>query len=267
MDLTTFLTPSFGDLVVIYCQKFVLAAILMIAGYYGINFLCNVLGKIPRIAHLEATVRNYMMSATKILLWVVIAVIAIQILGVPMASIVTVLASCGLAIGLALQGALSNVAGGVLLMVMRPLKAGEYVSTNGVEGTVKEISLFSTTLVTVDNKRITIPNSQVMNSTLTNFSREELRRVDLPFGVAKTEDTDAICAMILEAAKTNDKVLTDPAPFARLTGGDEKQLTVTARLWVKSDDYWDVYLDLLQKITASLAAKGIKAPAMRVLNK
>ena len=267
MDLTTFLTPSFGDLIVLYCQKFVLAAVLLIAGYYGIRFITCAIGRIPKISALEDTVRNYMLSSLRIILWVLVGVIAIQILGVPMASIVTVLASCGLAIGLALQGALSNVAGGVLLMIMRPIKAGEYVSTNGVEGTVKEISLFSTTLVTVDNKRITIPNAQVMNSTLTNFSREELRRVDIDFGVAKTENTDEISALILEALKANAKVLTDPAPFARLTGGDEKQLTVTARAWVKSADYWDVYFDLFQNICAALAAKGVKAPAMRVLNK
>ena len=266
MDLTTFLTPSFGDLIVIYCQKFVLAAILSIAGYYGINFLTNAIVRIPRIAALEDTVRNYLMSALKVVLWVVVGVIAIQILGVPMASIVAVLASCGLAIGLALQGALSNVAGGVLLMVLRPLKAGEYVATNGVEGTVKEISLFSTTLVTVDNKRITIPNAQVMNSTLTNFSREELRRVDINFGVDKTENTDELCAVILDTVKANGKVLADPAPFARLTGADEKQLTLTARAWVKCTDYWDVYLDLFEAINAALAAKGVKAPAMRILS-
>lgn len=266
MDLTTFLTPSFGDLIVIYCQKFVFAAILLIAGYYGINFLTGALVRIPKVASLEVTVRNYLMSALKIVLWVLVGVVAIQILGVPMASIVTVLASCGLAIGLALQGALSNVAGGVLLMILRPLKAGEYVATNGVEGTVKEISLFSTTLVTVDNKRITIPNAQLMNSTLTNFSREELRRVDINFGVAKTENSDEICAVILETVKANAKVLTDPAPFARLTGADDKQLTISARVWVQCADYWDVYFDLFQAVNAALAAKGVKAPAIRILS-
>ena len=176
-----------------------------------------------------------------------------------------VLATCGVAIGMSLQGALSNVAGGIMLMIFRPFSVGDYVSAGGAEGVVKEISLFYTTITTVDNKVVTVPNGALMNSNVTNFSAEEQRRVDLTFACAKGEDVAAIQELILGVMKKNDLVLDDPAPFARLVGGTNESMEFTVLAWTDSAKYWDTYFALTQEITEALGAAGIKAPAVRVV--
>ncbi|MCI6529821.1 MAG: mechanosensitive ion channel [Mesosutterella sp.] len=258
-------SPRAVDLIVGYSEKIILAIVVLIVGKFIISAILNGIGRQRISRSLDSTARQYLMSFVQILLWVVLLIAVIQILGVPMASVITVLASCGLAIGLALQGALSNIAGGVMLMAFRPFNAGDYVAVAGSEGTVQSISLFYTTLVTVDNKRLVVPNSQIMNATITNFSSEKLRRVDLDFGVAKSEKPAEIQTIILDAIQGTKKVLSDPAPFARLSGGNDKQMTFTARAWCNSADYWDVYFDLNQNITEALGNKGIKAPAVRMI--
>lgn len=247
-----------------YSEKIILAIVVLIVGKFIISAILNGIGRLRISRSLDSTARQYLMSFVQILLWVVLLIAVIQILGVPMASVITVLASCGLAIDLALQGALSNIAGGVMLMVFRPFNAGDYVAVAGSEGT-RSISLFYTTLVTVGNKRLVVPNSQIMNATITNFSSEKLRRVDLDFGVAKSEKPAEIQTIILDAIQGTKKVLSDPAPFARLSGGNDKQMTFTARAWCNSADYWDVYFDLNQNITEALGNKGVKAPAVRMI--
>ncbi len=268
MNPDTLLSPKFMDLLVTYSEKIILAVIVLIVGKLIISAILGGLGRIKAGKNLDPAARQYLMSFVKIILWAVLLIAVIQILGVPMASVITVLASCGLAVGLALQGALSNIAGGVMLMVFRPFTVGDYVAVAGVEGTVQSITLFYTTLLTIDNKRQVIPNSQAMNATITNFTAEEFRRVDLDFGVAKSEKPAEIQEIMLQAILSTNKVVTDPAqfaPFARLNGGTDKQMTFTARAWCRSADYWDVYFDLNQNIAEALGAKGVKAPAVRVV--
>lgn len=247
----------FSELLVTYGEKIALAIICLIVGKIVINLIIGAVGRVKYFNNVDQTAKGYINSFLKIGLWVVLLIIVIQILGVPMASVITVLASAGLAIGLALQGALSNIAGGVMLMIFRPFSVGDYVQASGVEGTVRDITLFYTTLISPDNKRITIPNSQVMNTTVTNLSSEKLRRVDLDFSVAKDETPEKIQSLMLEAI--------DPAPFARLTGGNDKGMNFQARAWCKSSDYWDVYFDLTQNITEAMGENDVKAPAARVI--
>jgi small conductance mechanosensitive channel len=189
----------------------------------------------------------------------------INILGVPMAQVIAVLASAGVAVGLALQGALSNLAGGILLMIIRPFNVGDYVDAAGASGVVQSINLFYTVLLTVDNKRITVPNGSLMNANVVNYSTEALRRVDMTFGCAKGEAPAAIQDLMMEVVKANGKVLADPAPFARLSGGTNEAMEFTVRAWCKGEDYWDVYFDLTQAITEAMGAKGVQAPAVRVV--
>ena len=259
------LSSKIADICVVYGEKIALAIICLIVGKIVIGAIMGWLDRVRYFSKIDQTAKGYIFSFMRIGLWVVLLIAVIQILGVPMASVITVLASAGLAIGLALQGALSNIAGGVMLLFFRPFNVGDYVSAAGAEGTVKDITLFYTTIVTVDNKRITVPNSQVMNAVVTNFSSEELRRVDLNFGVAKSESPAEVQALMIDAIKTTPKVLLNPEPFARLIGGDEKQMTFQARAWCKSADYWDVYFDLTQRITEAMGAKGVKAPAARIV--
>ncbi|MDO5418047.1 MAG: mechanosensitive ion channel, partial [Lachnospiraceae bacterium] len=212
----------------------------------------------------EGTVRTFTLSFVKIGLYVLLVISIIGIMGVPMASVVAVLASAGVAVGLAIQGALSNLAGGIMLMIFKPFQLGDYVSAAGVEGVVKEVTLFYTVVLTLDNKRITVPNGSLMNANITNFSSEELRRVDLTFACAKSEAPSKIQDIMITVMKANPQVLADPEPFARISGGSNEAMEFTVRAWCRSGDYWDVYFDLTQRITESMAEHNVQAPAVRI---
>ena len=183
-----------------------------------------------------------------------------------MAQVIAVLASAGVAIGLALQGALSNLAGGILLMVIRPFNVGDYVDAAGASGVVQSINLFYTVLLTVDNKRITVPNGNLMNANVVDYSAEALRRVDLEFSCAKSEKPSEIQQILLDTVAKSTLALHDPAPFARICGGTNEAMLFTVRVWCKSEDYWDLFFELNQTIVEAFAEKGVQAPALRVVN-
>ncbi len=252
------------DLCVTVGGKIILALLIYFIGRFVIAKILKIVGGKPT-RKLDPTVRSFILNMVKAVLYVVLVISIISVLGVPMASVITVLATCGVAIGMSLQGALGNVAGGIMLMIFRPFNVGDYVSAGGAEGVVKEISLFYTTITTVDNKVITVPNGALMNANVTNFSKEETRRVDLSFACAKGEDVAAIQNIILDVMKKNDLVLDDPAPFARLSGGTNESMEFTVRAWVDSANYWDTYFALTQEITEALGAAGVKAPAARII--
>lgn len=244
--------------------KIILALIVLIVGNILIKSLLKLLKKSKMLDKVEGTVRTFLLSFVKILLYVILVISIIGIMGVPMASVVAVLASAGVAVGLALQGALSNLAGGIMLMIFKPFKLGDYVAAAGEEGSVKEVTLFYTVLQTPDNKRITVPNGSLMNANITDFSSEAFRRVDLTFSCAKSETPARVQDIMLSAMRAAEKVLPDPEPFARISGGSNEAMEFTARAWCKSEDYWDVYFDLTQKITEAMAENNVQAPAVRI---
>ena len=244
--------------------KIILALLVLIIGNILIKSILKMLAKNKIFEKAEGTVRTFMLSFVKIGLYIVLVISIIGIMGVPMASVVAVLASAGVAVGLALQGALSNLAGGIMLMIFKPFRLGDYVSAAGVEGVVKEVTLFYTVLLTVDNKRITVPNGSLMNANVTDFSSEEFRRVDLSFSCAKSEVPSKIQDIMMAVMTAQPQVLSEPAPFARISGGTNDAMDFTARAWCRSEDYWDVYFDLTQKITEAFAANDVQAPAVRI---
>jgi len=245
--------------------KIILALVVLIVGSAVIKKIVKLVAKSKGLGKVEGTVQTFVMSFVRIGLYVILVISIIGILGVPMASVVAVLASAGVAVGLALQGALSNLAGGIMLMIFRPFRQGDYIEAAGVDGVVQEVTLFYTVLLSLDNKRITVPNGSLMNANVVNYSSEALRRVDLTFGCAKSEAPAQIQDLMMEAVKANGKVLADPAPFARLSGGSNEAMEFTVRAWCKGEDYWDVYFDLTQAITEAMGAKGVQAPAVRVV--
>ena len=177
-----------------------------------------------------------------------------------MASLVALIASAGVAIGLALQGALSNLAGGIMIMILRPFHIGNFVEIDGVSGTVKDVGIFYTVINTGDNKVITIPNGNVMANSITNYSKNDTRRVDLVFGVAYGSDVERVKAILLEEADKHELALKDPAPFARLTEQADNSLDFTLRVWANAGDFWTVKLDLLESINKRLEEEGIEIP-------
>ena len=246
--------------------KVLLAIVVWFIGKFIMGKIMQLVGKIKVLDKIEPNTRTFVLSALKWLLYIILVVSIVAILGVPMASVITVLGTAGAAIALSLQGSLSNLAGGIMLVIFRPFKVGDFVEASGVTGTVKEITLFYTVLNTVDNCRINVPNGALMNANIVDYSAEATRRVDLSFASAKSEDPKKIQSLMLEVMEQNEKVLRDPAPFARLSGGTNEAMQFTARAWCKTEDYWDVYFDLTQAITEKLGENGVQAPAVRVIS-
>ena len=245
--------------------KILLSLIVFFLGKFFIKKALKLLKKSKLLSKADRTVQTFTLSFIKIGLYILLTISIIGIMGVPMASVVTVLASAGVAVGLALQGALSNLAGGIMLMIFKPFKQDDYISAAGVEGVVKGVTIFYTVIMTLDNKRITVPNGTLMNANVTNYSSEALRRVDLKFTCARSESPAKIQEMMLNVIKADDRVLSSPEPFARISGASSDSMEFTVRTWCKGEDYWDIYYDLTQKITETMAANNVQAPAVRVI--
>ncbi len=240
--------------------KLLAAVLVLIVGRILIKWIIKLLNKSRFAKKNDATVVRVVLNFASAGLYVLLFVTIIAILGVPMASMVAVIASAGVAIGLALQGALSNLAGGIMIMILRPFHIGDFVEMAGQSGTVKDVGVFYTVLNTGDNKVITIPNGTVMGAEIVNYSINPTRRVDLVFNVAYGTDVSRVRSILLDEAEKHDLTLTEPAPFARLTKQSESSLDFTLRVWVNASDYWTVNFDLLENINNRFAAEGIEIP-------
>lgn len=248
------------EFAVTYGGKLLIAIILLIVGFKIVNALMKKFGKSKAFGKLDASAGKFIQNALGITAKVIIAITALNIMGIPMTSMVAVIGSCGLAIGLALQGSLANIAGGVILLILKPFKIGDYVITSGIEGTIEDIGVFHTRLITLDNKRIVIPNSVISNATLTNVSALEERRVDLTFSAAYNADINTVEKILSETCKNHEKVLRDHDIFTRLSSHNDYALEYTVRVWCKTADYWDVYFDLIRDVKYAFDKNGIRIP-------
>lgn len=236
------------------------ALLTLLIGSYVIKLIVKFFPDGKRYENVDPTVRSFMRSFIRIGMWVILAVCVIAILGVPMASVVAAVASCGVAIGLAMQGSLSNFAGGIMLLIFRPFKLGDYIEANGHGGTVVELGIFYTVLCTGDNKTVTIPNGAMMNNPVVNFSTKDTRRVDMAFEISYDADADAACELAKNIASAHELVLKDKDVFSKVTLLGASAVTVTVRVWVKSGDYWTVNHDLIRQIRKAYVEAGIEIP-------
>ena len=243
-----------------FCIKLVFALIVLIGGLVLTRLLVKLLKKSHGINRLEKSALGFIISFTKISLNVLVIISAAMILGFPAASVVTVLASAGMAIGLAMQGALSNLAGGIMLVIFKPFKVGDYIKTNGNEGTVTDISVFYTTLTMLDNRCVTLPNGTLTNSVIENRTANDMRRIDLTFSVAYSSDIDKVRAVLLDAAKNDEKVLAEPEPIAVLEQQNKSSVDFTLRAWCKTDDYLDTYYRLNEQVKLNFDENKIEIP-------
>jgi small conductance mechanosensitive channel len=241
--------------------KIVVAIVIYIVGSFIIRKLIKGLGKMKSLKSIDQTAAGFIITFVKAALYVVLVVSIIAYLGVPMSSVIAAIASVGVAIGLALQGALSNIAGDIMLLIFRPFNVGDYIVAGGEEGTVRSISLVYTVLTTLDNRRISIPNGSLMNSNICNATVEELRRVDLNFDIAGSEPADKVENCMKDVIKKSQWALKDPAPQVLATAGVPGGLTYTVRVWVKTSDYWDEYGALMKEIPAALNKEGVARPS------
>ncbi len=215
---------------------------------------------------IDPTASNFIKNIVKTALYVVLAVMIVGILGVPMASVIAVVGSAGAAIALALQGSLANFASGIMILIMKPFKIGDYIDSASASGTVSDLGIFYTTLVTPDNKHISVPNSILTTSTVTNYSCESTRRLDLSFKVNYGSDIEAVKSTLIGIASKHGKVLTDPAPFVRISDINAPTVDIVVRVWCNSADYWDVSFDLKEQMKNAIDENGfaVRAPKMFV---
>lgn len=243
-----------------YLPTLLLAIVVYIVGCIINKIIMSILSKGLDRSRIDKTVHGFLKSFVKVVLLCVIIIIVLSILGIPMTSIIAVVGSAGIAIGLALQSSLANIAGGVIVLMGKNFRVGDYVSINGTEGTVREISIFSTNIVSVDNKSIYIPNGTVSNATIINFTREKTRRVDHVISISYNNDAKKAISVISEVIKNNTLILSDPEPFVRITAFSASSIDIVVRVWVNSADYWDVYFALLEDIKEAFDENDIVIP-------
>lgn len=236
------------------------AILVLVIGMLVTKFVLWVLNKGLSKTKLEITVTKFISQVAKILLYVLLITIILPIVGIPSTSIITVIGTAGVAIGLALQNSLSNVAGGFLLMVNKPFKVGDYIICNGVEGVVSQISIMYTRLDSATNQAIFVPNGAASNATVINNSGNNTRRVDLSFSISYEDDFDKAQKVILEVLKKNKKVLETPAPSVRMLEHGASAIVIAVRPWCNTADYWDVYFDTIEQIRAAFIANNISIP-------
>lgn len=240
--------------------KIIAAVLVLIIGHIIIKYVTKLISKNKLTAKVDITVRKFLDNFIKVALYCLLIISVIAIVGIPMASIVAVLGSAGLAIGLALQGALSNIAGGIMLIIFKPFSVGDYVDAAGCSGVVDSIGMFYTVIMTLDNKRVTIPNSNITGSNVTNYSCEDNRRVDIVFNVEYGSDITKAKSVIMDVITSNEKALKDPAPFVRISNHADSSVQITTRTWCSSADYWDVFFDITEGVDKAFAENNIVVP-------
>lgn len=248
------------DFALTYGGRLLLAAVVVVIGFKIINVIDRRLSHAKPFQRFEKSARNFFFSVAAVIAKLCVLVTGMAILGVPMTSIVAIVASCGLTIGLALQGSLANIAGGFVLMLTRPYKIGDFLKFDDVTGTVESIGVFHTKILTIDNRRVIVPNATISNSTVVNFFALPLSRVDLTFTASYGDDVDLVEKTLLEVCDRNEKILKDPEPFARASAHKDSAMEYTLRAWVKSEDYWDVCFDLYHDVKIAFDKKGITIP-------
>lgn len=236
------------------------ALAILILGRLLIGWIMRFVRRTKGIKKLDPAVERFLVNSIRVVLNVVLAVSVIAVLGVPMTSMLALLTSAGVAIGLALQGALSNLAGGIMILIFRPFHLDDFVEIEDFSGTVRDIGFFYTTLCTTDNRVVTIPNGTVMGEEIINYASNSTRRVDMTFSVAYGTDVDRVRQILLEEASKHPLTLDDPLPFCRLSQQNESALEFVLRAWVKKEDYWTVKFDLLESIHIRFASEDIKIP-------
>ena len=242
-------------------ERVLAALVIFIVGKYIIKWINRLFAKVLENRKVEAGVQTFLRSMVNILMIIMLAMAVIGRLGIELTGCAALLASAGVAVGMALSGNLQNLAGGLIILVFRPYKVGDYIeSGTGASGTVQEIQIFHTVLVTPDNKVIYAPNGVMSNALCTNYSHKEERRVDFTFSFEYGEDFEKVRAVLLKVIAADSRILTTPEPFIELGAMADSSVNVTVRVWVKSADYWNVFFGMNKEVYATFNKEGINIP-------
>lgn len=234
--------------------------IILVVGFFVIHWLIKFLRRSQAFAKLDLTLQSFFVNTIKLILCVIVVLSAANVIGIPLTSVITLFASAGVAISLGMQGALGNLIGGVTLLILKPIKVGEYVKIGEHRGIVKNIGAFYTEIKTLDNSLISLPNSNLTNTAIVNYSREGISRIEASFTVSIDSDLDKVRAVLLEMARKGEKVLEDPSPWVLITQTTEKGIVVLVRAWANAEDWGNVYYYLLEYGKRALDAANIRIP-------
>lgn len=244
-----------------YGMKFIAALVVLIVGLIVIRWLTRAIVRMMRKSNVNKSLIPFLKSLTNILLKVMLIISVMGMVGIQMTSFIAILGAAGLAVGLALQGTLQNFAGGVMILLFKPYEVGHFIEAQGYMGTVKEIHIFTTRLITPDNRMVIIPNSPLATGSLTNYSAMPTRRIDFSFGIGYGDDIDKAKSILLKMAEKDDRVLKEEnPPQVMVEALADSSVNLKLRVWVKSEDYWSLFFDVTEKVKKQFDAAGVSIP-------
>jgi len=258
-NLTVYKDKALGMLMD-YAPKLVLAIVVLFVGMRLIKVACNLAARFFQKKDYDKSLENYLLSMLRIALKVVLFVMVIQMIGVQTTSLVAILGAAGLAVGLALQGSLANFAGGVLLLIFKPFKVGDFIRAQNLEGAVQSIQVFATELITLDGKKVIIPNGPLSNGPIENFTSQPARKVSFEFGIGYSDDIDKAKAAVEEIITADDRILKDPKHLIAVTTHGDNSVGLGVYVWCTPDKYWDIHFSYPEKVKKAFDAKGIEIP-------
>lgn len=253
-------TDTATGLLMLYGPKLLLAIVTLFVGLRIIKSFIRALDRKMTRSNTDPSLRPFLLSLVSALSKVMLVISVASMLGIEMTSFIAVLGAAGLAVGLALQGSLANFAGGVLILLFKPYKVGDFIDAAGFMGTVKEIQIFNTILTTTDNKTIIIPNGILSNGSVTNYSAEDNRRVDMVFGIGYSDDIRKAKEIISVLLKGDGRVLSDPESMIVVSELGDSSVSITVRAWANRSDYWGIFFDMQEKVKLEFDKQGVSIP-------
>lgn len=251
---------DFTGLVLEYGPKLLFAILTLVIGLWIVKIIVNAVKKGLDRSNTDETLKGFLASIISVLLKIMVYITALGMLGVEMTSFIAILAAAGLAVGMALSGTLQNFAGGVMILLFKPFKKGDFIDAQGYTGTVNEIQIFMTILKTPDNKTVMIPNGPLSSDSLTNFSTEPTRRVDWTVGIGYGDDVDKAYQVIERLLAGDDRILEDPKPFIAVKELADSSVNFTVRAWVNASDYWGVFFRMNEEVYKTFDKEGLNIP-------
>ncbi|MBO6792871.1 MAG: mechanosensitive ion channel [Balneolaceae bacterium] len=260
MENFEFNTEMLLDIVLTYGPNLVKAILVLVIGLWAVKIIAGVIKRVLNKSHVDASLAGFLKGIASILLKILVYITALGMLGVEMTSFIAILGAAGLAVGFALQGSLSNFAGGVLILFFKPFKVGDFVETGSGSGTVEKIDILYTILKTANNQTVVIPNGDLSNASITNYSVKETRRAVFEVGISYNDDIKKAREVILGVINKDERTLEDPAPAVVLTGLGDSSLNLSVRAWTNSGDYWNYFFENLEAIKEALDENDIEMP-------
>lgn len=260
LNNVAYYTEWAGDKLLEFIPQLFSAAVVLVLGWIIVNFIIKMLARFFDKKDYDVSLEQFILSLTKWVLRALVIVTVISQLGVQTSSFIAMLGALGLAIGLALQGSLSNFAGGVLILIFRPFKVGDYIAAQGHDGTVDQISIINTQLLTIHNQRVIIPNGDLFNGSIKNYSSEPTRREFLDFGISYDDDIPQAKKILMDLIEEQELILKDPAPQIVVSGLGDSSVNISVRYWARNEDFWNLRFNNLEQGKKRLEAAGISIP-------